>query len=404
MNSPALFSSLLLTTSVVLAQSPLRIAGFDTTPLAWVQNIEDGDAAVRYDELAGEHTILFVHTTVDETEAGPLVAAGVISALPFMVSPIHSNWQLTAPELAAMSGYTFSGEQPMIPPRRLANHIATFVGTSYGSGYGTNNPATTGFLTQTTTNGMVATPTLNEDERRAWANSVWTWQESINEYSFNTAMLGRESVFQAAYEYANLIPTLPPLDDAALTALGTLLDSKLGFEMYIQAAHIKPPATATSPIQVRLSRHARIRRRSLQQTTLGWTSPERYVPHPSNVHTNIWLAPLGDEMHIIFPTEVGTLANPTLIRAWVPTSNGLVAVAQTPNPILFGEVVRPEVGIFQCPPDTIAGTAYFERLDNLGVPFEPLGHFERGAFIWPFTPPPEPPPISNGGSNPQPAQ
>lgn len=403
MNSPAPLISLLLTTSVVIAQSPLRIAGFDTTPIAWVQNIEDANAAVRYDELAGEHTILFVHTTVDETEAGPLVAAGVISALPFMVSPIHSNWQLTAPELAAMSGYTFSGEQPMIPPRRLANHIATFVGTSYGTGYGTHNPSASAFATQTTTNGMVAVPTLNEDERRAWANSVWTWQESINEYSFATAKLGRESVFQAAYEYVNLIPTLPPIDDAAITALGTLLDSKLGFEMYIQAAHIKPP-TSTGPIQVRLSRHARIRRRSLQQTTLGWAAPDRYVPHPGNVHTNIWLAPLGDELHIIFPVEVGTIANPTLIRAYIPTSNGLVAVDQTPNPLLLGAVVRPEVGIFQCPADTIAGTAYFELLTEPGIPFEPIGHFERGAFVWPFTPPPEPPPVNNGGGNQQPVQ
>lgn len=396
MNSPTLFACLLVTSTAVLAQDPLRIAGFDTTPIVWVQNIEDADASVRYDELAGEHTLLLVHTTIDETVAGPLVTAGILKALPFLASPTKSNWQLTAPELAAMTDYNFTGQQPMIPPRRIANHITTFVATSYGPGYGTFNPASSGYVTRTTTNGMVAIPTANEDERRAWANSTWTWQTAISDYSFDSVQLGRESVYQSAYEYATLIPTLPTLDDGAIEALNALMDSKLGFEIYIQAVHIKPP-TSTGPIDVRISRHARIRRRSLQETTLGWVGPDRYVPHPADASVNIWLAPLEDEMHIIFPVEIGTLNNPTSVRAYVPTTTGLCVVEQTPNPVYLGELLRPDVGIFQCPANTIAGTVYFELLAEPGFTFPPIGDFNRGAFIVPFTPPPEPP--GNGGTN-----
>lgn len=403
MNSSAFFTCLLLAGTTILAQDPLRIAGLDTTPVVWVQNIEDADASVRYDELAGEHTVLFVHTTIDETVAGPLVTAGIIKVLPFLASPTKSNWQLTAPELAAMSGFNFTGQQPMVPPRRIANHIAAFVATTYGPGYGTFNPASSGYETQATTHGMVAIPSTNEDERRSWANSTWTWHTAINEYSFDTVQLGRQSIYQAAYEYATLIPTLPPIEDAAIEALNALMDSKLGFEIYIQAAHITPPSS-TGPIEVRISRHARIRRRSLHETTLGWSGPDRYVPHPTALNVNIWLAPLEDEMHIIFPVEIGTLNNPTSVRAYVPTTTGLCIVDQTPNPVFLGQLIRPDVGIFQCPANTIAGTVYFELLTEPGLVFSPIGDFNRGAFIIPFTPPLTPPGNGVMNGNTQPVQ
>jgi len=401
MNSPTTFACLLLLGGpVVLAQEPLRITGLDTPAISWVQNIEDAQASVRYDELAGESTLLFVHTTIDETVAGPLVTAGIISALPFLASPTQQNWQLTAPELAAMSQCNFTGEQPMVPPRRLANHIATFIAATHAAGYGTSNSLPTGYVTQTTSNSMVAMPSAKEDERWAWANSLWTWQESINASSFDTAKLGRESVFQAAYEFVAQSQTSATIDDAAIAALNMLLDSKLGFEIYIQAAHITPSSGGNS-IEVRISRHARVRRRSLQEMLVaGWTGPDRYAPHPLNANINIWLAPTGDAMHVIFPREVGTLADPTTVRAYVPTTNGLVTVQQTANPIHEGALVRPEVGIFQCPPDMVPGVAYFELITEPGVPLKPVGTYNQGALIWPFTPPETSGPhTGNAGSN-----
>jgi hypothetical protein len=401
MHSPTLTALLVLTTtSAVLTQDPLRITGFDTGYTGvWGQHIEDAEAAVRYDELTGEHTLLFVHTTIDETVAGPLVTAGIISALPFLASPTRENWQLTAPELAAMSGYDFSGEQPMVPPQRLANHISNFVTSGYSSGYGTNNAQGSGYVTQTTASGQVAPPPGGGDERRAWANSTWTPQPSLGEtaQSFSTIRLGRESIFQAAYAFAADLPNAPPINDDAIEALNALMDSKLGFEVYIQAVHIKPPTNNGGEIEVRLGRHGRVRRRSLHEGTLGWVGPDRYAPHPFRADVNVWLAPTGDSMHIIFPVEIGSLANPTTVRAYVPTSNGVVAVDQVANPIFEGQLLRPNVGIFPCPPGITTGIVLFERISEPGIPVAPIGHINRGAYIWPFTPPPQVP--GNGQTN-----
>jgi hypothetical protein len=390
MNSPTILSALLTSAVALVGQQDLRIAGFvapNSDPSEWGEKTEAAQAAVRYDELAGEHTLLFVHTTVDPSVAGQVVADGITKALPFMASPIGSNWTLAAPELVAMTGYQFSGMAPMIPPRRIANHIAQFAAANFGAGYGSYNPATTGFVEVTTAANMVATPTSNEDERQPWANSIWATQTSIGGVSFDTAQLGRAGIIQSAYEYVSFVGNLPPIDAGALQALNDLLDTDLGFEIYVQAAHIKP-ATSGPGYDIRLTRHARIRRLSLLQLEGPWLAIKgkaRHVPHPCNAEANIYLAPRGDEMHIVFATAVGTLANPTTLRAYVPTSSGVAIVDQTANPILLGVLLRPEVGIFQCPPGMITGVVQFEQVSNPGIAFPPLGPIDRGAYIFPFT-------------------
>jgi len=399
MNSPLTVTCALACAASLVGQDPLRIAELQQGgSVSWAQNLQEPRfATVQYDEEAGEYTLLFVHTTIDETVAGPIVTAGILNALPFLASPTNENWQLTDPAFTALSEYEFSGEQPMVPPSRLAAHIDAFIAGGYSQGYGTANSSGTGYVTHETAPGQVNGVIGSSDERRAWMNSSWEWFETAGMHGFDTVTVGRESIFQAAYLMAESEPNLPPLNEDAIHALGDLMDSKLGFEIYIQAAHVLP-ANNSDPVRVRLNRHARVRRRSLHENTLGWVGPDRYVPHPYRANTNVWLAPHGDEMHIIFPYPVGSTANPTTLRAHVPTSNGVVTVDQIANPTWAGELVRPEVAIFPVPANATAGLVHFEKIISPGVPLIPVNHINRGAYIWPYTPPPATPPGTGGGT------
>ena len=60
MNSPTIFALLLASSASLAAQDPLSIVGLDSyangNTLTWQQDIEDAVAALKYDELPGEHT------------------------------------------------------------------------------------------------------------------------------------------------------------------------------------------------------------------------------------------------------------------------------------------------------------------------------------------------------------
>lgn len=401
MNSPTALISLLATSTVLLAQNPLEITDPDTLPIVWGQDIDSADAAVRYDELPGESTLLYTHVTVDENVCGTIVASGIINALPFLASPAKEQWTLSAPEFTALTNVNFSGFNPMVPPRRIANHVVAFGEANDPGNWGTSNSLTTGWATHHVFPNMVSQVTLAADERMPWSTPLWAWNDNVSANVFDTVSLGRGGVLQSAHEYMNAF-SLPPVNAEAITALSNLMDSSVGFEIYVQAAHVKPVA---QEVEVRLSRHTRIRRRSLHQFENWPYGPQRHVPMPSNADINIYLAPRGDFMHVVFPVEVGTPSNPTQLRAYVPTPNGLVLVDQIANPTNEnGEILKPKVAIFPCPADAIDGIMYIDHESNPGQRFAPVGHYGFAAVIsaydiptGPIIPPEQPVQPGGGG-------
>lgn len=395
MNSPTTLFVLLASSAAVLAQSPdpQRVAGFDNpASIVWEQETNHDLGIVQYDERHGERTLMFAHVTIDENVAGTVVAAGLASALPFLVSPLTANWTLNDGAFTALpSSYRFSGENPMVPPRRMANHLVAYNLASNQGDYGTTNNLTSGFVTHETAPGMVVAPTSPIDERSAWANLAWTSANMNNSFQgFDTAMLGSGAVMQSAQEYLAAIGG-GPISVPAINFLNELMAEKLGFVIFVQAAHV---STTEGEVEVRVSRSSRIRRRSLLEASRWPFGPSRSVPMPTNSAVNIYLAPRGDFLHLEFPVDVGTLANPTTLRAYVPTTNGLVLVDQVANPT-YGvgdeeELLKPHVGLFPCPSNAITGTLYIEQVSNPGARFAPLGHYGYAAKISAYNIPPGP--------------
>ncbi|MFT4515125.1 MAG: hypothetical protein ACI91B_003838 [Planctomycetota bacterium] len=377
MNSPTVLIPLLMSSAAVLAQSPLRVTDVATLPIVWQQEVDCDYAAIQYDEEPGERTLLFTHVTVDESVCGTVVAAGVIKALPFLASPSKQQWQLTAPALAAMTTHNFSGDLPYVPPRRIAQHLTIYAESSSQNDYGTFNPQTV-FVTRLPSQNMVANVTLATDERSSWANSNWAYYDEISNQAFDTTRLGREAVFQAAHEFV-VANSLPPIDPAGLAALSNVLDLTIGWEVFVQAAHVKP--STSGEVDVRIGRYARVRRRSFGQTG-GWPyGPSRYVPDPTSPSGYIYLAPRGDFLHLEFPVEVGTLANPTSLIAYVPTTTGLVIVNQVANPTWLGDLLKPKVGIFPCPANAVDGIMFIAKAATPTQRFAPDGHYGNAALI-----------------------
>jgi len=402
MMRPALTGLLaLLSASALLAQDELRIADFDQNPMTWGQTTEAGDAAIRYDELPDEFTILMAHTTVDETVCGTVVAAGIVNALPFMVQPTKANWTLSDPHLAGMQDVLFSGHAPMIPPRRIANYITHYTGANFPTGYGTDNENGTTWITQEANLNQFVAPPTPADERNPWYHSSWQTNQTYSVETFWSSGLGRESLLQAAHEYVPLVPGAPPLDDTAIAILNGMMDSTIGFEIYVQALHIKKP-NQEGDINVRVSRHVRIRRRSLGQQTTGWLlamGPERHVPNPVNANERWYFAPLGDYMHVEFPTHVATLEQPRRVTAYFPLiGGGFRAVLQEANPLdPFNQLLDPWKGIFKVPSNIAPGAEIYFSHDRAPLePLLPVGANEFGgipAII--YTPPPQAVPPSN---------
>ncbi|HHH28623.1 MAG TPA: hypothetical protein ENK57_09795 [Polyangiaceae bacterium] len=363
---------------------------------------DSGDVVLEYDESATEHSLLFVHTTIDETVAGSVVTRGLIGAMPFLVAPPSTGtglgWPLTSPEFTALqSTYSFEGQPSVIPPRRIAQHVQAFVAANYGPGFGTfgNN----GNVQVDDTTVQPTTTLADWDERQAFANVAWTSYSNSTRQTFVPEDLGRRSVIQAAYEFQNSMPNLPPLDAGSLAKINEMLDQKVGYEIYIQVVHVIPPAPS-GKIRIHLGYYMKLRRRSLlQQGLANWLSikgVDRYAPHAFDRNVSVYLGPLGDEAHILFDHPVGSLAQPTTLVAYFPTTSGFVAVPQTPNPTSPYppyDLLRPNVGIFQVPMNAITGVAYFEDVfaaptmpGGVPQPVLPVNPFESGAFFFAYDP------------------
>ena len=325
MNSSKLFTAVLATSAAVLAQGPLQIAGLDTSAVVWEQDIDAGQAIVRYDELAGERTLLFSHVTIDETVAGTLVAAGIVDALPFLASPTTEQWQLSASELAGLAHHHFTGFSPMVPPRRIAQHLVAYGAASSQDNWGTTNTLTTGFTAHMTFPSMVSSVTANADERKPWANSIWVRHGASRPRSRSAIRLRVCGCLFAAADQ-------PPGDCRSECA-----DGLKAWLRNLRAS--RPPDVS------------RQRGRGAHQPPLA---------HPPSQ-----------------PAPTRSRA----VRAYVPTTNGLVIVDQVSNPLWEGELMKPHVGIFPCPANAVDGICYIDEASNPGQRFAPLGHYGNAALI-----------------------
>ena len=386
--------SLVLLAAAIPAQTPnFEIGSFDngpTSPPVWGQTTDGDEVLLRYDELQGEYTLLMVHTTVDVSVAGQLVARGVINAMPSMLA-VSDTWSLTSPELVAVNGATWSGEKPVIPPRRVAAYVQEFRSqTTPPTTWGTYNLGPNPTESRTWAPGA-AVPTLQRVER--YASAGVNHRLVAQGHLIDCSNLGFRSVTQSAYEYHHFmqLSNLGQLDPRMLTSLDDFLSNQHGYEIYVQAIHIKP--TSSNSVLVRFSKHVKLRRRSLQQAVqnlwLTLKGPARSLPYMLDADTSLYFGPRGDEAHFVFLDEVATFEQPSQLIAYFPTADGLVAVNQTPNPVDNNQLLCPEIAIFEVPEEAQMGVVLFAHQNSPLIPFAPpVGAVDGGGFLIAFDPHP----------------
>ena len=374
MKSPTpLFTALVLGAVAPAQTSGLQIAACETAttpPGEWGSELDEAEfASLLYDELPGETTLLFVHTTISP---GGKAAAGVISVYPFLRPP-DASWTGSSPELLSPRFWVPNqATQLGIPPDRVRRHILQFLDQPDPS-YGTSNQGSSAI---TRYYGPPSTwPGLaNADERKAWAATSWTQagQEPIF-HIFNVTELGRAAVIQAAHYHA--LPFFEQLNPDALTALNDLMQEQLGFQIFVQAAHVN---TAPNPPTIRFSQIAVMRQASLFQVIeppwFAAMGPQWWVPNVLDPLRWIYFAFKQDEMRIRFPHAVCGL------RAWIPTTTGLVSTDQ-----LMDQPTPPDVARFQFPWNAVSGIVYFDDGTAIVPPMFPV---DLGAEVWALALPP----------------
>ena len=395
----SLITALCLTASLAQAQIPrFEVAEFPepSTPPVWGQETTAQQVALIYEEKPGEHTILMVHTCVDVQVAGPAIARGVATALPFLALP-SAAWSPASPELAALSAtYKFSGQQLVVPPRRVAAYVQEFVGANYSTDYGTRNLGTT-TETRLLAPGMIVAPANDPtDERLPFGTATWSSEQSVP-WTFDAGDLGHASVIQTAYDFHSLVPNIPPLSTHALEVLNRFMHEDLGFAMYVQALHVTKPSSTDPKINVRISRHARVTRRSLLEIneppfTVA-VGKDAWVPWPIDPEAFVSFAAHGEVLMFDFGTPVSFPGQLVTLTALMPTLNGYVEVQQIANPLdEHGNPLRSEVGLFPCTDILSPGLAFFFITAGPGAPtdgaappmIEPVHNYQGGHLIIPY--------------------
>ena len=383
-------------TSVLVAQDHPEVAGINNPlqsnppALVWGQTTDEWLAALRWVEQPGEYTLLMVHTTIDTEKSGPLLAKGICKTLPFLVSPVGAGWDDQAPELAR---YQIAGQAQMIPPVRVAAFVDQFVQSDYAAGYGTHNSTSQPVLRHAAAShfaafsgGLPVVVTDPTDERQPWLGSSWysALQSGQALPAFDSVRLGRASVLQMAEEFAERHEV--SFDFDSIEMLLQQIDKEHGFEIYVQAIAVRPPVSPGDKIQLEYKRFTRIRRHSLfvDGNLLALGLP-RHVPDPFDADQRLYLAPRGDEMHIVFPFQVNALNRPPVLRAYVPTLTGYMIVPQIANPTIvvagIEMVTGPNTARFAVPVDAIRGIVWFEDVRFLGTAVVPSGAVDLGACI-----------------------
>jgi len=408
MQSPLPYVSAFLLATAAAAQNQLEVSGFDNieSEPVWAQETDSDQVALRFTQLPGEHTILLVHTCVDASVAGPAIARGIATALPFMALP-KPSWSIQSPELAALSAnYDFGDpleqEELMIPPRRVALHLQQVVANNYDLSFG---PAfaggATGYLLAP--GDIVAPMNYPADERVPLGAATWSPHNKVQN-TIDASAMGYDSVIQTAHEYHATIPGLPPLDQPSLQTLGSILSEDIGFIMHVQAFHITPPGGGNTKVQIRYGRHVKLRRRDLAEineelftTVYG---KDAWIPWPIANDTMVHFGEFGGVLMFEFDAPVGFAGHLTTLTGLFPTAGGYKTLPQLPNPVdEFGVPSRANVALFECDPQIQPGQAFFimtshptDILPVGGVLMLPLHGFGDGALVLPYEPSdPEPP-------------
>lgn len=385
MNRTALPLSALLLGSTALAQHVPELASLDDpNQIVWQQTLNhDVTGALRWVEQPGERTLLLVHTTVDADVAGQSQADGVKALLTFMPSPEDEGWTHSASELQAAAAtwdFTYEGEDPVIPPARVAAHLDAFASSGYAAGFGTHNTTTANVLRHAA-QGVVATPNNAYDERMAWVDPGWFVESTTSLPGFDTAALGRAALLQQAYFHES--QGGPTIDADALDDFDALMNEKFGYDIYIQPISVLLPDDETGRPRIRFRRHTRVRRVSLYGNGLDFGSV--WLPNLSNATERIYLTPRGGNLYVEFPNAVSSASRPTPLRAYFRVvGGGYVMVSQTANPIIGGQVALPEVAIFAVPSDVVWSVTLFDDEQNPTVPIVPVGACGSGARVFPY--------------------
>ncbi|MFK7741563.1 MAG: hypothetical protein AB8H80_14690 [Planctomycetota bacterium] len=388
------------TSAAATAQQLPEVTSMTEWPTtSWSQEVSEADsAAIRWGSDPGEYTFLMVHTTIDKSIAGSILFEGITSALPYMASPLDAQWTKQDPALQALAtskNYSFVGEEPVIPPARIAAHIQAFLApTETGSntpasGYAYYHPIG-GPIVSTTNyaaNHMVAAAT-GSDERSVWKSSIWQ-----NSYlwggSFYTLYLAQQSVLQMTQRFGQVNPS-HTVDLDAVDAFISAASTKYGFDVFVQPISVKLPTGNQVGPEIRFRRFTRIRRVSLHGNEGPWEAlrgPDRWIPYMADATQRVYLAPRGSQMHIEFPTAVSSLTNRKPMRALIQTASGPRILHQTPNPIENGEVVAPEMAAFEVPSDIGPGAIEFRSILAPTVVVAPVGATGGGkARIFRYTP------------------
>lgn len=393
--------------------------GTSWSSLGWDSKVVGEWAGLRWTEPGLAHTLPMVRAQIDPDAAGAVVAAGISELLPFLATPPDAGWQLSDPVFASMQGVNLSGAAPGMEPIRIKKHLqlfqSQFASPASGlvAGFGTFNPSQ-GVLLQYANPGMVSAPLLNPaDARQPWLAAGWrpfSFTSNTNNnanasgvpnpgiiQAVDVTQFGRAAARQAAYEYWERHPELPLFDAAALDAMIAHIDEKFGLSISVQPIHVKLPPIFPGPVTdpdwdiefktiIIMTRYRIFV--GLSAYDDEGLSLDRWILSPRALGKRIYLAPRDGMLHIEFDRHVGSNAQPTTLRAFIPVPGGYRMVPQIANPTDHeSNLIRPEVARFRCPPSAIPGLVYFEEVSNPGVLLAPLGSVSGGASIWVYSAP-----------------
>jgi len=364
--------------------TPLEIAGLESPddPVEFGTSARHSLALLRYGEAAGETTLLFVHTTLDVSVAGPLIARGVFDVYPFLDS--DRNWAANDP---AFANYIVENpsEELVLAPSRVVRHLERWRTHQPPEYFGTHSSTNTPTVNYVPPASWPATTAA--DARRPWTQNG-LFVPANGAQAVKVGPLGRGAVFQAAHDYVLDYPQFP-LSEASLMRLADIIDNELGYVIAIQAIHVRPPEAGQTKPRIRMSQVARVFRRALNDDPGdSWVKRlfrPRDIPSAIDKNVSVYLAPRGDDMHVVFPGPVSGLV------AWVPTPSGWMEVPQKGPVFETGsdQPVRPEIARFAWPTAGLPSIVYFTKSGALQVPVNAM---DRGALVWPFDPDQEPAP------------
>lgn len=378
-------SAALCLSTVAVAQTLVRCVD-PMVPMTAFADEWDGDPtriAVWSDRASSaESTIVFMHISSTSRPSGPNVGKGAEVLYPFIATP-SSSW--TAGAVVAGTTTLELLNTPTsfalhIPPHRVRAHLLQLnvSGANFGEFTLPGSAHTVAGQSGERFGAPGSWPTSlsTSDERNSLQNREiqpgtfrWSVCSDNGDPVFDAVSAVRDSIWAAAHEWAG---SAGGLDDQMIAELQNFLNSEGGFDIHLQAIHIKPDAAA-GKIKIRVSAPAVVFRRSGAQpgnsSYFAQNGALRYLPNLFD-NSYVYLAGLGEEAHILFPTAQSGL------RAWFPTSTGGYVSAIQVGPSL--QVTNPyhsggaggtyHAAVFTYPIDGGNGIAFFDDPNIIPLP------------------------------------